>query len=56
MDTRLQDEGDTFTAAEVAQHVQQRQDLIAKRSEVASSQANAQQLVQKQQAMRQQSD
>jgi hypothetical protein len=56
MDTRLQDEGDTFTAAEVAQHVQQRQDLVSKRSEVANSQANAQQIAQKQQAMRQQSD
>tara|TARA_B110000438_G_scaffold303377_1_gene364576 strand:+ start:2264 stop:3307 length:1044 start_codon:yes stop_codon:yes gene_type:complete len=56
MDRQLQDEGDTFTAAEVAQHVQKRQDLLSQRSEVASSQANAQQLVQKQQAMRQQSD
>ena len=56
MDTRLQDEGDTFTAAEVAQHVQQRQDLLTKRSEVANSQVNAQQLLAKQKAMRQQSD
>lgn len=56
MDRHLENEGDTFTAAEVAQHVQRRQDLQTKRSEVASSQAHAQNLVQQQQAMRVKSD
>ena len=33
MDQRLQDEGDTFTAAEVAQHMQKRHDLQIKKQE-----------------------
>ena len=56
MDQRLQDEGDTFTAAEVAQHMQQRQDLQTKKQEVSNSQVHAQQLVHEQQKMREQSD
>ena len=56
MDQHLEQEGDTFTAAEVAQHVQKRQDLQTKRSEVANSQAHAQQIVQQQRAMRAKSD
>ena len=56
MDQRLQDEGDTFTAAEVAQHMQQRQDLQTKKQEVSNSQVHAQQLVHQQQKMREQSD
>ena len=56
MDAQLQDEGDTFTAAEVAQHVQKRQDLVTKRSETSQAQSNAQQILQKQKTMRAQSD
>ena len=56
MDQTLKDEGDTYTAAEVAQHMQKRQDLQMKKQEVANSQSNAQQLVQQQQRLREQSD
>jgi len=56
MDQTLKDEGDTYTAAEVAQHMQKRQDLQMKKQEVSNSQSNAQQLVQQQQRLREQSD
>jgi len=56
MDQTLKDEGDTYTAAEVAQHMQKRQDLQMKKQEVANSRSNAQQLVQQQQRLREQSD
>ena len=56
MDQTLKDEGDTYTAAEVAQHMQKRHDLQMKKQEVANSQSNAQQLVQQQQRLREQSD
>ena len=56
MDQRLQDEGDTYTAAEVAQHMQKRQDLQMKRSETANAQSQAQNLLKQQQNLRTQSD
>ena len=56
MDKRLQEEGDTYTAAEVAQHMQMRQDLQMKKAEIANSQSKAQELVQQQQQMRVKSD
>ena len=56
MDQQLRGEGDTFTAAEVAQHMQKRQDLQTKKQTVAQSQAQAQQIVQQQKQMREQSD
>ncbi len=56
LDQLLEDEGDTYTAAEVARHMQKRQDLQAKKQEVANSQSHAQQLVLQQKRMREQSD
>jgi|TARA_R110000751_G_scaffold1894_2_gene6929 hypothetical protein len=56
MDQRLEDEGDVFTPAEVARHVQGRQDLVNKQAGVAQAQQNAQNIVQKQDQMRLQSD
>ena len=56
LDQLLEDEGDTYTAAEVARHMQKRQDLQNKKQDVASKQAQAQQLVLQQKRMREQSD
>lgn len=56
MDQRLTDEGDVYTPAEVARHVQDRQALMEKKTEVARSQENAQGIVKQQQLMRTQSD
>jgi hypothetical protein len=56
MDTRLQEEGDVYTPAEVARHVQDRQELVAKKAGVAQAQQNAQHIVKQQEQMRMQSD
>jgi hypothetical protein len=56
LDNKLQDEGDTYTPAEVALHLQARHDLQRKKDRVADSQVQAQGLLHKQQQMREQSD
>ena len=56
MDQRLTDEGDVYTPAEVARHVQDRQALMEKKTQVARSQEDAQGIVKQQQLMRTQSD
>lgn len=56
LDQLLEDEGDTYTAAEVARHMQKRQDLQNKKQDVANRQTQAQQLLVQQKRMREQSD
>jgi hypothetical protein len=56
MDERLTDEGDVYTPAEVARHVQNRAALIEKKNNIARSHENAQGIVKQQQLMRSQSD
>ena len=56
LDTMLKEEGDALTSAEVAQHVIRRNNLERKLDKIETSQVNTNNLIRKQQVLRQQSD
>ena len=56
LDTMLKEEGDALTSAEVAQHVIRRSNLERKLDKIETSQVNTNNLIRKQQVLRQQSD
>ena len=56
LDTMLKEEGDALTSAEVAQHVIRRNNLERKLDKIEASQVNTNNIIRKQQVLRQQSD
>ena len=56
LDTMLKEEGDALTSAEVAQHVIRRNNLERKLDKIETSQVNTNNIIRKQQVLRQQSD
>jgi hypothetical protein len=56
MDQMLEDDGDTYTAAEVARHVMKRQELVRQKDQISQAQLNAQSIVKQQEVMRLNSD
>ena len=56
LDTMLKEEGDALTSAEVAQHVIRRSNLERKLDKMEANKANTDNLIRKQQVLRQQSD
>ena len=56
LDTMLKEEGDALTSAEVAQHVIRRNNLERKLDKIETSQINTNNIIRKQQVLRQQSD
>jgi hypothetical protein len=56
LDTMLKEEGDALTSAEVAQHVIRRSNLERKLDKMEANKANTNNIIRKQQVLRQQSD
>ena len=56
LDTMLKEEGDTLTSAEVAQHVIRRGNLERQLDRIQSNKANTDNIIRKQQVLRQESD
>ena len=56
LDSMLKEEGDALTSAEVAQHVIRRNNLERKLDKIEASQVNTNNIIRKQQVLRQQSD